>query len=84
MSSHFEWVKARRARAAAKNAAAGRDSSAAAAAAAAALTVWTTENDASILGDLDSLRMQRAASKLAAEASTPEGEESDEEDEEVC
>lgn len=89
LSSHFEWGRARRARAAARASAAAPSSksAASAASAAAAGAVWTVEDDAKVLGELDALRLRRTAAAIAkkladasAAAAGAAGEESDEDE----
>eukprot|EP00903_Cladosiphon_okamuranus_P020548 g18860.t1 len=95
VSSHYEWSRARRARAAAKSAASQKGASpeavAAAAGAAAAAAVWTPKDDLTVLCNLDELRAKRAAAAAAkaagvggaragAEAAVAEEEEEDDVD----
>ncbi|CAM9496457.1 unnamed protein product [Ectocarpus sp. 12 AP-2014] len=72
ISSHFEWNRARKARAAARSAASQKGASpeavAAAAGAAAAAAAWTVKDDAALLRSLDKLRASRVAAAVAAAA----------------
>ncbi|CAM9289215.1 unnamed protein product [Ectocarpus sp. 8 AP-2014] len=72
ISSHYEWNRARKARAAAKSAASQKGASpeavAAAAGAAAAAAAWTLKDDAALLRSLDRLRASRVAAAVAAAA----------------
>lgn len=96
VSSHFEWGRARRARAAAKSAShrrASPEAVAAAAGAAAAAAAWTVKDDRAVLARLDALRAKRAATALAEKekgaaggagaAGAVEEEEEDDDEEEV-
>ncbi|CAM9368245.1 unnamed protein product, partial [Ectocarpus sp. 4 AP-2014] len=77
ISSHYEWNRARKARAAARYAASQKGASpeavVAAAGAAAAAAAWIVKDDAALLRSLDELRASRVAAAVAAAAAMSGG-----------